>query len=236
MPFLAGWNYRKEIRYGATIPASNLTNFPLLLKIIDDADIGAELSARKFAVTEADGETTVAYGHYNDFDVTGDECTFTLRALFDLDSGASEDDVLGYLYYDDAATDQSNRSGLADGAGYHTFWPNEEDPSGSAPQILDWSSNDYHLTSEGSMTSGDLVAGQVGSAIDFDGSDDDLIVTFDAAFSGEITMSCWFRPTLGARQVLMQMGVGGFQAGTLTLYEFNGGDSAKVDWSGGGGS
>lgn len=195
-PFLAGWSKRKEIRYGATIPASNLSAFPLLLKIIDDADIGAELSSRKFAVTEADGETEVPYGHYNDYSETGGEVTFTLRALFDLDSAALENEIIGYLYYDDSATDQSDRAGLADGAGLVMFLPFEEDPSGSAPQMLDWSSNGHHGTTQGSMTSGDLVAGQVGYALDFDGSDD-KVTAGSFGLDGDIhpvamTVMCWF--------------------------------------------
>lgn len=167
--FLSGWGKRKAIKYGTTIPGSNLTDFDLLIQIVADSDIGAELSGRKFAVTEADGTTQVPYGHYNDFDLTGGDCTFTLRALFDLDSGASTGDVLGYLYYDDGQTDQTNRSGVA--ASWVIYAPLEEDPSGSSPQMVDWTGN-YNGTSHGSMTSGDLVAAVVGNGLDLDGSND----------------------------------------------------------------
>lgn len=47
-----------------------------------------------------------------------------------------------------------------------------QDPSGTAPQILDSSPNAKHGTSYGSMTSGDLIDGLTGKAIDYDSTDD----------------------------------------------------------------
>jgi hypothetical protein len=47
-----------------------------------------------------------------------------------------------------------------------------QDPSGGADCIIDSTSNANHGTPGGSMTSGDLVDGDIGKAIDFDGSDD----------------------------------------------------------------
>lgn len=48
------------------------------------------------------------------------------------------------------------------------------DPSGSAPQLLDSTSNGNNGTSAGSMASGDLVNGSYGKGIDFDGADDKI--------------------------------------------------------------
>ena len=60
-----------------------------------------------------------------------------------------------------------------------------QDPSGTAPQILDSTSNHHHGTSNGSMTSADLVDGDLGKAIDFDGGDDYIncgsVTDFDGA-------------------------------------------------------
>ncbi|PIZ57786.1 hypothetical protein COY23_01000, partial [bacterium (Candidatus Torokbacteria) CG_4_10_14_0_2_um_filter_35_8] len=79
------------------------------------------------------------------------------------------------------------------------YWDMDEDPSGSAPQIKDRSLgylpdhkvND--LTSAGTMTSGDEVAGVRGNALDFDGGDDylwrnepiDYIFNYDNAAGGD---------------------------------------------------
>ena len=51
-------------------------------------------------------------------------------------------------------------------------WHMNNNPSGSAPQLLDSTSNGNDGTSVGSMTSDDLVDTDYGKAIDFDGTDD----------------------------------------------------------------
>jgi hypothetical protein len=55
--------------------------------------------------------------------------------------------------------------------GYAAVYHMEQDPSGSAPQIIDSSGSGTDLTSNGSMTTGDSVAGPIGTALDFDGND-----------------------------------------------------------------
>ena len=54
---------------------------------------------------------------------------------------------------------------------YAAVYHMEQDPSGSAPQIIDSSGSGTDLTSNGSMTTGDSVAGPIGTALDFDGND-----------------------------------------------------------------
>lgn len=71
-----------------------------------------------------------------------------------------------------------------------------ENPGGSAPQMLDSTNNNYDLTSGGSMVAGDLVAGKINKAIDFDGSDDYLVNTaWASVISGNAarTMEIWFK-------------------------------------------
>lgn len=57
---------------------------------------------------------------------------------------------------------------------YWAVWHMAQDPTTS---ILDSTSNDRRLTSYGSMTTGDLVDGPFGKAIDFDGTDDRLQIS-----------------------------------------------------------
>ena len=73
-----------------------------------------------------------------------------------------------YQCYGDASitTDQSNRAGTWN-SNYKGVWDMSQDPSGSAPQLLDSTSSGFHMTTHGSMASGALVAGKVGSAINF---------------------------------------------------------------------
>lgn len=175
MAFLTGFGKRKEIRYGAVFPDANLTDFPKLFKISGDLDIAAELaSGGGIAVTGADGETTVPFGLYPSSDPSSGD--LILRAKFSPLTGATTGDVLGYLYYDAAATTTEDKAGVVDN-GYALFMPLEDDPSGTAPQMLDWTTEAKRGTTSGSMTIGDLVTGQVGDGLDLDGSDDAVACT-----------------------------------------------------------
>ena len=84
------------------------------------------------------------------------------------------------LSYDETADDNSTYvdivgTTVAEGvynSNYLTNWTMAQDPSGSAPQLTDSTSNDKDGTATGTMTSADLVAGTIGMGIDFDGTDD----------------------------------------------------------------
>jgi hypothetical protein len=76
-------------------------------------------------------------------------------------------------------------------------WHLSQDPSGTPPQLVDSTSAVSNLTSIGTMTSGDLITGKTGSAIDLDGVNDRLEVTDRPSLSvtGALTASIWFRMT-----------------------------------------
>lgn len=73
-----------------------------------------------------------------------------------------------------AASDPLGREGVYD-ANYKGVYHFAQDPSGTAPQIVDSTANHNDLTSQGAMTSGDLVDGDLDKALDLDGVDDSLI-------------------------------------------------------------
>lgn len=77
---------------------------------------------------------------------------------------------------------------------YAAVFHMEEDPSGSAPQMVD-STGNGDGTSNGTMASGDSVSGQLGNALDFDGTDDYISVS-DAAYLDitEATIQGWVNP------------------------------------------
>lgn len=191
MGFLTGYNKRKAIKYNTVFPGSNLTDFPKLFKITTDADIASELSSNNgIAVTLANGTTTVPFGLYPTTD--GNVGTLLLRAQFSPLTAASTGDVMGYLYYDHTQTTSEDKAGTV-ANGYALFMPLEEDPSGSAPQMFDWVTETNLGTSAGSMTSGDLVAGQVGNGLDFDGSNDYIDVP--GSLVTQYTLECIFNLT-----------------------------------------
>ena len=85
-----------------------------------------------------------------------------------------------YIYYDSTQEDNTTYIGDVGDTPAQSVWDSNfkavyhmaQDPSGTAPQLLDSTVNSIDGTSMGSMTSADLVEGSIGKAIDFDGTDD----------------------------------------------------------------
>lgn len=82
---------------------------------------------------------------------------------------------------------------------YGGFWEFDEDPSGSAPQMLDKTANGNDGTSQGGMTSGDQIDFIEGTGLDFDGSNDAINVPDDDSLSFDsttgLTVGFFFRST-----------------------------------------
>ena len=71
------------------------------------------------------------------------------------------------------------------------YYPLNSDPTGTNDNAADGT---YNLTSYGSMTAGDLVAGKVGDAIDFDGSNDYLYGSHPVQGPSVVTIEAWVYP------------------------------------------
>lgn len=185
--WLDDWAYRKQITVDSTNIDSVLTHFPIPIFLssscgqssVDATDIFDELSSSslKIAVTKDDGKTQL-YVEVEQWDDTAEEAVLWVSSSgLELASGA---DTTLYLYFDSAQSDNSSYVGVVGStpgqavwdSNYVGVWHLSEDPSGTAPQMKDSTSNGNDGTSNGTMTSGDLVAGQVGDGLDFDGSDD----------------------------------------------------------------
>lgn len=171
---LTEFTYKKKIEYNTTLPGGSHANFPFLLDITTDADIAAELaSGGGVTITSADGETEVPFMLYADTNLSAG--TVKARAIFQLSGSAADGDTLGWLYY--GADAPANNELPFESNGIAIYMPLEEDPSGSSPQFSNWTrffGLDKTGVSNGSMTSGDLVTGQVSKGIDFDGSNDQI--------------------------------------------------------------
>ena len=97
------------------------------------------------------------------------------------------------------------------GSNFKGVWHLKEDPSGTAPQELDSTMNDNNGTSNGSMTSDDLVEGQVGRALDLDGSDDyiDCGNNVSLDITDVITIEIWVKKVDTDFKVVLSKSVGG---------------------------
>jgi hypothetical protein len=114
----------------------------------------------------------------------------------------------------DSTTDTTFRvyygaTGLSNYDHGHTFgrnavWTNfvavyhlNEDPSGPAPQAIDSTGNGNDLTSGGTMTSNDKTTGVLGSALRFEGTDDNLYLGNPVpqihGVATALTISAWIK-------------------------------------------
>jgi hypothetical protein len=97
-------------------------------------------------------------------------------------------DTVIYLGYADGRANRSNATGVWNG--YNHVWHLGQDPSGGSGAIRD-TVGTADGSSQGSMTSGDSVAGVAGQGLDFDGIDDQITFANDITGSGAASLSGW---------------------------------------------
>ncbi|MFH1062908.1 MAG: DUF2341 domain-containing protein [Candidatus Omnitrophota bacterium] len=187
---LANWSFHKEITIDRTKVMANLTNFPVLISITDTAlRDNARSDGFDIVFTASDGNTKLDH-EIESFDKT----TGILVAWVKIPSLLSSADTKIYMYYgNSAASDQQNKSGVWD-TSYKGVWHLNNDPSATAPQEKDSTSNNNAMTSYGTMTNTDLIDAKIGKGIDFDGSNDYFKKTSPVGVGtpGDYTISAWF--------------------------------------------
>ena len=182
------WTNRIPLSVQASQVDEALTDFVVSVQVTDAAlGVGAAADGGDIRFTAADGVTPL------DHEIESwDDSTGALTAWVRLPSISSSSDTDFHLLYGaaDAPSQEtpgdvwSNRFGI---------WHLDRDPGGPAPHIDDVTRSRADGLSTGAMTTTDLVAGRIGSAVDFDGADDRLeIEPFDVT-GKTITVSGWLR-------------------------------------------
>lgn len=197
------WTHRAKITLQSSQISADLTDYVATI-FFDDlpADFFNQVKTdgSDIRFTKGDGFTELEF-YVHAIDTVAGTGYASVRYAGTLSSTVDTDI---YIYY-------GNASALAYAAGatygrnntfqdYAAFWDFEQNPSGSAPQLTDLTGNGNDGTSQGSMTSGDEVAGKVGNAWDFDGTNDyaDLgTPSFASNTSG--TLGGWLSRASGAR-------------------------------------
>lgn len=192
--WLSGFNNRIKLTADNTKVDSDLTQFPLTVflksgngdttKVFDEVGV----NKYKIAITQSDG-TTQLYVEIEEWDSTNK--VGVLHAGLSGDTLSSSADTDYYLYFDNTAAD--NTSYVGDTGSRTEVWDSNfmavyhmnQDPSGTAPQMIDSTANNNDGSSNGTMTSTDLVDGQTGKAIDFDGTDDYISIPNTASLNVE---------------------------------------------------
>ncbi|MHA1884706.1 MAG: DUF2341 domain-containing protein, partial [Promethearchaeota archaeon] len=188
------FNYNKEITIDHTkvSGSSNLINFPVLISILD-TDLHDKVQSNGNDIAFYNGTQWLDH-EIEVFNQTYSGTQAQLVAWVRIPSLSPTTDTKIYMYYGNSTMGpQENPTGVWD-SNYQAIWHLSEDPSGTAPQILDSTLNNYDGTSFGSMTSEDQRAGQIDGCLDFDGSDDEVnpsgVVIGDLA---AWTLSAWIR-------------------------------------------
>jgi hypothetical protein len=147
---------------------------------------------KKIAITTDDG-TSQIYGEIEMWDAYNENAVIWVSKN-DLDISSSSDTLL-YLYYDSSQSDNTSYIGDIGDTVSQNVWDSyfasvfhmSQDPSGGTNCILDSTSNGNHGTPAGSMITSDVIDGQIGKALSFDGIDDYIdvgdITTMDGATS-----------------------------------------------------
>ena len=195
------WGYRRTVTIDHTqVPNSDQANFPVLVS-----------GTYSYLATVANGGKVTSGSGYDIIFTSDSACavkldheiesyaptTGAVNLWFRVASLSYTADTVVYLCYGDAAvtTSQENKTGVWN-ANFVGVWHLREDPSGSAPQMLDSTSLVHHGTSGGGMLTGDQVAGRVDGSLDFDGSDDGIYVPSFTQLNGtNLSISAWINPT-----------------------------------------
>jgi hypothetical protein len=205
----ASWDYRVKITVQSSQVDATLTDFPVY---VDLSDLPAgfhtnvnQTDGRDIRVTKADGLTELPREV-----VLYDSSTDTGELHFKADSLSSSANTEFYIYYGNSsatepAVDATYGAENVWDSNFKAVYHLQADPSGTAPQLLDSTSNSNDLTSGGSMTSGDSVAVKMGKGIDLDGTDDELLSANNIGITGagNRTVSAWVKqPTASNKNFL----------------------------------
>lgn len=201
---------KHEIIIQSSEVPSTVANFPVLItldnldtEVVDAGTNSAQLNGDDIIFTsDAAGTTRLAIDVVEFIPhVTGGSRRCEIWVKVPSISSSSNTSV--WIWYKNATRTQPavdatyGRDAVWTGADvvYHL----NEDPSGSSPQSTDYTGNGNDGTSNGTMLTGDLITGQIGSALDFDGTDDYINVPYDAGFdkTSDFTVSFWWKSTDG---------------------------------------
>ena len=250
-PWLEGWERRMKLVMDHDDVDQDLVGFPLMVYLStasgmhgeDVSFVFSELPAHedrlKLAVTTYDG-VTQCMAEIERWDPGSRAAWIWVKVPFV--SGLA--DTVLYLYYD--ADQMPNTAFVGDTGtpaaeavwddGFMAVWHMHGDPSTLAPQVLDSTASGYDGVSAGDMVGEDLVAGRIGKALEFDGSNDYIDVgNMGSNDWSAVTVEAWIYKTGGSDRVVCK------STGTATgdhifsLQATDGMIRARITTDGGGG-
>jgi hypothetical protein len=204
------WKFRKNITIDHTKVNGDLTNFPVILDLLDsDLQNEAQASGNDIMFTNEEG---VQLDHEIEYYNRVYNATHArLVAWVNTNLSSSIDKIISIYYGNPNAENQENPETVWD-SNFAGVWHLNEDPASFPPQIQDSTITTSDGTTYGSMTTSDQVNGIIGDSLNFDGSND--YVNFgnplELQITGAITVETWFHTDfVGNDYVIAKMGNGG---------------------------
>jgi len=203
--WLSGWDTRVKITIDHTDVDSNLTNFPVLIYLSNSSgynsdnvafvfnELISDANRKKIAVTTSD-KTTQCYVEIENWDTSNEKAWLWVN----VPSISSTADTDLYLYYDKDHADNTDYVGDTGSTPAQNVWNSNfkgvwhlGETSGGTGAIKDSTSNKNNGTDYGSPILG--ATGEIGAAIQFDGTDDFLIVPENASLhlGSGLTIEAW---------------------------------------------
>lgn len=211
------WLYRKSLTINSSLTPGALTNFPLYVSTAADSDLTAHAQADGDDIAFFASDGTTQLEHELESYVTG-----TLRAHVLIPSLAATGNPVIYMYYGDAGLGAQEDPASVWVSSYVAVYHLGENPGGTAPQMLDSTSNARHATANGGMVSGDSVAAKIGNGLTFNGEHLTCPNAIMSTLSGAATwqMSCWLQPSTATTNYYIMghgqpTGTAGFQGFNL---------------------
>ena len=196
--YSASWTKRTKLTVLKTLVPESQTNFPVYVNLDDLPDAffaGVQSDGDDIRITTSDGVTELP------FELVSINTSSKIGELHFKASLSSTTDSEFYVYYGNPSA-----SGYTASATYgsQNVWTNSyagvyhltQDPTGSAPQILDSTSNARHGSRTGTAGAGRVVTAQLGNGLDFVGTAGDYTIDFPSfgiSSNGSYTYSAWFR-------------------------------------------
>jgi len=212
--FSPDWSYRKKIVIDHTKVPSDQYYFPVLYYKVDPDLTGSKARSDGNDILFTDSTGMTQLSHEIEY---FDHNSGTLWAWVKVPNVSSSSDTIIYMYYGNSgASNQQSPAAVWD-SNFKGVWHLKEDPSGSAPQMKDSTSGANHGTSQGFMTSSDLVAAQVDGGLDFDGSNDYLSTGYVQNGVTAYTIEAWVNTSTASTQMVLVGDRGSGAGKSLTL-------------------
>jgi hypothetical protein len=197
-PCPANYSYVRTVTIDHTdVPNTDQSNFPMLFSgtysyLATTGNGGRVTNASGFDIIFTDNAGTKLDHEIESYSATTGAVNFWVR----VPTVSHTTDTVISLCYGNAAisTSQENKTGVWD-TNFKGVWHLKENPAGSAPQMKDSTANANNGTSQGSMTSGNQVAGQIAGSLDLNGSGNYIQAPDSPSLSivTDITISAWVK-------------------------------------------